>query len=93
MAVFFFLIGPEIKRDIMEWELSSFPQFVLRGMGALGGMVVPATIYAWFNSSRRRRRPHDRGCKGVREAIVHQADCKCELTSYNGQISLPWVGD
>ncbi len=49
MAVFFFLIGLEIKREIMEGELSSFSQVILPGMGALGGMVVPATIYAWMN--------------------------------------------
>lgn len=49
MAVFFFLIGLEIKREVVEGELSSFSQIVLPGMGALGGMVVPATIYAWMN--------------------------------------------
>lgn len=49
MAVFFFLIGLEIKREIMEGELSSFSQVVLPGMGALGGMIAPAAIYAWLN--------------------------------------------
>ena len=49
MAIFFFLIGLEIKREVMEGELSSFKQVVLPGMGALGGMLVPASIYAWFN--------------------------------------------
>ena len=49
MAVFFFLIGLEIKREILEGELSSLSQIVLPGMGAIGGMVVPAAIYAWFN--------------------------------------------
>ncbi len=49
MAVFFFLIGLEIKREIMEGELSSFSQIVLHGMGALGGRIVPAAIYAWMN--------------------------------------------
>ena len=49
MAVFFFLIGLEIKREIMEGELSSFSQVVLPGIGALGGMIVPAGIYAWLN--------------------------------------------
>lgn len=49
MAVFFFLIGLEIKREIMEGELSSFSQIILPGMGALGGMIVPAAIYAWMN--------------------------------------------
>ena len=49
MAVFFFLIGLEIKREIMEGELSSFDQVILPGMGALGGMLLPAAIYIWFN--------------------------------------------
>ncbi len=49
MAVFFFLIGLEIKREIMEGELSSLDQVVLPGMGAIGGMLVPASIYAWLN--------------------------------------------
>ena len=49
MAIFFFLIGLEIKREVMEGELSSFSQVVLPGMGALGGMIVPAAIYAWLN--------------------------------------------
>jgi Na+:H+ antiporter, NhaA family len=45
----FFLIGLEVKREFMEGELSSFSQVILPGMGALGGMVVPAGIYAWMN--------------------------------------------
>jgi NhaA family Na+:H+ antiporter len=49
MAVFFFLIGLEIKREIVEGELSSFSQVILPGMGALGGMLIPALIYAWMN--------------------------------------------
>jgi len=49
MAVFFFLIGLEIKREIVEGELSSFSQVVLPGVGALGGMIVPAAFYAWLN--------------------------------------------
>ncbi|MEM7098793.1 MAG: Na+/H+ antiporter NhaA [Pseudomonadota bacterium] len=48
MAVFFFLIGLEIKREVLEGELSSFSQVVLPGIGALGGMLVPAAIYCWF---------------------------------------------
>jgi NhaA family Na+:H+ antiporter len=49
MAVFFFLIGLEIKREVMEGELSSFSQVILPGMGAIGGMAVPAAIYSWMN--------------------------------------------
>jgi len=49
MAVFFFLVGLEIKREVLEGELASFEQIVLPGMAALGGMLVPAAIYAWMN--------------------------------------------
>ena len=49
MAVFFFLIGLEIKREVMEGELSSVSQIVLPSVGALGGMVIPAAIYTWMN--------------------------------------------
>lgn len=49
MAIFFFLIGLEVKREIVEGELSTPAQVVLPALGALGGMVVPAAIYAWLN--------------------------------------------
>ena len=49
MAVFFFLIGLEIKREVMEGELSSVSQIVLPAVGAVGGMVIPAAIYIWMN--------------------------------------------
>lgn len=49
MAVFFFLIGLEIKREIVEGELSSLSQVILPGIGALGGIIGPATIYIMFN--------------------------------------------
>ncbi len=49
MAVFFFLVGLEIKREVVEGELSTLSQIVLPGVGALGGMIVPAGIYAWLN--------------------------------------------
>jgi NhaA family Na+:H+ antiporter len=49
MAIFFFLIGLELKREVMEGELSSAKQIALPAVGAIGGMVVPMGIYAWFN--------------------------------------------
>ncbi len=49
MAVFFFLVGLELKREIMEGELSDPSSIVLPAMGALGGMAVPAIIYSWIN--------------------------------------------
>jgi NhaA family Na+:H+ antiporter len=51
MAIFFMLVGLEIKREIMDGELSSASQIFLPGLGALGGMVVPAAIYTWINWS------------------------------------------
>ncbi len=49
MAVFFFLVGLELKREFMEGELSNVKKIVLPAMGALGGMVIPALIYIGFN--------------------------------------------
>lgn len=49
MAVFFFLIGLELKREFVEGELSDKRKIVLPGLGALGGMLVPALIYVYFN--------------------------------------------
>jgi NhaA family Na+:H+ antiporter len=49
MAVFFFLVGLELKREVLEGELSTPAQAVLPALGALGGMAVPALIYAALN--------------------------------------------
>jgi NhaA family Na+:H+ antiporter len=49
MAVFFFLVGLEIKREVLEGELSSPAQIVLPACGALGGMLVPVLIYVLLN--------------------------------------------
>ncbi len=49
MAVFFFLVGLEIKREFIEGELSSFDKAILPAIAALGGIVVPAGIYVFFN--------------------------------------------
>jgi Na+:H+ antiporter, NhaA family len=50
MAVFFFLVGLEIKREFVEGELASRSQAVLPAAAALGGMIVPACIYVLFNA-------------------------------------------
>ena len=49
MMVFFFTVGLEIKREVVSGHLSSFRQALLPVAGALGGMVVPALVYALFN--------------------------------------------
>jgi len=49
MAVFFFLVGLEIKREFLEGELSSRSQLTLPALAAIGGMVVPALIYFFIN--------------------------------------------
>jgi NhaA family Na+:H+ antiporter len=49
MAVFFFHVGLEIKRELIEGELSTIKQAALPAIGALGGMVVPALIYIAIN--------------------------------------------
>jgi NhaA family Na+:H+ antiporter len=49
MAIFFFVIGLEIKREILAGALSSFKQASLPIASAIGGMIVPALIYTIFN--------------------------------------------
>lgn len=51
MCIFFYLVGLEIKREMLVGELSSFRQAILPIMAALGGMIVPALIYFLFNRS------------------------------------------
>ncbi|UKB77999.1 Na+/H+ antiporter NhaA [Chryseobacterium sp. MEBOG07] len=50
MAVFFLLVGLEIKRELVEGELSSFKNASLPIFAAVGGMLIPAGIYSIFNS-------------------------------------------
>ncbi|KQR70775.1 sodium:proton antiporter [Pedobacter sp. Leaf176] len=49
MAIFFLLVGLEIKRELVEGELSSVKSAALPVIAALGGMLVPALIYTVFN--------------------------------------------
>jgi NhaA family Na+:H+ antiporter len=50
MAVFFFLIGLEVKREVLVGQLSSRAQIVLPGVAAVGGMIVPAIVYVMLNA-------------------------------------------
>ena len=50
MAIFFFVIGLEVKREVKEGHLSSLSQITLPGIAAIGGMVVPALIFIAFNN-------------------------------------------
>ena len=49
MAVFFFLVGLEIKREVLAGELASVRRAALPAAAALGGMVVPALLYSALN--------------------------------------------
>lgn len=49
MAVFFFLVGLEIKREVLDGELSNPQQIVLPAIAAVGGMAIPAAVYILFN--------------------------------------------
>jgi len=49
MAVFFFLVGLELKRELIEGELSDKRNIILPGIGAIGGMLIPALVYLYFN--------------------------------------------
>jgi NhaA family Na+:H+ antiporter len=50
MAIFFFLVGLEMKREFREGELSTRSQVLLPAVAAVGGMVVPAAIYVAMNA-------------------------------------------
>ncbi len=49
MAVFFLLVGLELKREFVAGQLADRRNIVLPGLGALGGMAVPALVYVAFN--------------------------------------------
>ncbi len=49
MAVFFLMVGLELKRELLEGELSNKESIILPAVGAVGGMAVPALIYLYFN--------------------------------------------
>lgn len=50
MAVFFLLVGLEIKRELLDGQLKHWSQRILPGAAALGGMIVPGLIYYWVNA-------------------------------------------
>ncbi|MCW8870864.1 MAG: Na+/H+ antiporter NhaA [Proteobacteria bacterium] len=58
MVVFFFLVGLELKREFVQGELKDKRNIVLPGLGAVGGMLIPALIYVWFNKD------HPNGLQG-----------------------------
>lgn len=53
MTIFFLLVGLEIKREILEGELSNFKNATLPIFAALGGMLVPAAIFYFFNQGSK----------------------------------------
>lgn len=52
MAIFFLLVGLEIKREVVEGELSSPKKAILPIICAIGGAIVPALIYTFFNGGK-----------------------------------------
>ena len=49
MAIFFFFVTLEIKREFIQGELSNIKQAILPIIAAVGGMLVPALIYIYIN--------------------------------------------
>ena len=49
MAIFFFLIGLELKRELLEGKLKNPRDVLLPGVAAIGGMALPALVFAYFN--------------------------------------------
>ena len=56
VTIFFFVVGMEIKRELVLGELASFSRALLPAVAALGGMVVPALIFVAFNGAGPARR-------------------------------------
>ncbi|UEA16769.1 Na+/H+ antiporter NhaA [Pasteurella canis] len=50
MAIFFMLVGMEVKRELLEGSLSSYQRAIFPAIAAIGGMVIPAVIFVLFNS-------------------------------------------
>ncbi len=50
MTIFFFVVGLEIKREVLVGELSNIRNAMLPVIAAIGGMVVPALLYVWINA-------------------------------------------
>jgi NhaA family Na+:H+ antiporter len=57
MAVFFLLVGLEIKRELVDGQLATWPRRVLPGIAAAGGMIVPAVIFLAFTAHEPALRP------------------------------------
>ena len=49
MAIFFFFVTLEIKREFIQGELSNIKQAIITIVAAVGGMLVPALIYVYIN--------------------------------------------
>ena len=76
MAIFFLMVGLEIKRELIEGELSSFKKAALPILAALGGVAVPAVV------------DHDRGQRGAQSTPLGRAK-GCSCATHPGG---PWPG-
>ncbi len=57
MAIFFLLVGLEIKREVLDGQLSTWPRRMLPGIAAAGGMIVPALVYVAINRNNAAALP------------------------------------
>jgi len=57
MAIFFLVIGLELKREMVNGQLSTFSKILLPGIAAIGGMAIPAVIYLLINMDKPSATP------------------------------------
>ena len=60
MAIFFLVIGLELKREMVNGQLSTFSKILLPGIAAIGGMAIPAVIYLLINMDKPSATPGSR---------------------------------
>ena len=90
MAIFFLLVGLEIKREMLDGQLSSWRRQICPGVAALGGMIVPAIIYVTFNWNHEIDTPRLGDTDGDRHRVCLGGALPARLAYSHVPQSLPY---